>query len=138
MSRLQKRIIAFILIATVAFNTLLPFFAFYQGQTEPSQLAKLFGDKVLICTSDGFQWVSWEDLKSGKVPVKQHKQFFCPLCLIAASPISKILALGALVFVISRQLLTLLRFAPTACMASQTAWSLSHSRAPPSFHRAQQ
>ncbi|MFW0777651.1 MAG: hypothetical protein ACN2B6_08035 [Rickettsiales bacterium] len=131
MSKPQKRLAVLLLTFTIAFNTLLPFFAFYQGQTEPSQLAKLFGDKVLICTSDGFQWVSWEDLKSGKIPVEQHKQFFCPACVIAASPISKIFALGIFVFVISRQFLSLLRFAPTAYMAFQPLWSLSYSRAPP-------
>lgn len=80
----------FPILAAVALlvHTLLPFYAVYQLPAQPanaSRMAALFGEKVLICTADGFRWVRWEDLLSGKEKPKQHKQYQCPVCYVTAN-----------------------------------------------------
>lgn len=90
-----EKIKYFLVITLVAFlmNTLLPFFAVYnlpqavaseQEQSSAKEMASLFGEKVLICTSEGFKWVSGTDLQSGKEKPKPHPQYKCPLCYVAA------------------------------------------------------
>lgn len=85
----------FSLLTLIAFvmSVMLPFFAVYDVQqalaSQPSELSSeemssLFGEKVLICTSDGFKWVSWEDLQNGKEQPKPHPQYQCALCYVAA------------------------------------------------------
>ncbi len=85
----------FSLLTLVAFlmNVMLPFFVVYDvqqalasGSAESSseEMSSLFGEKVLICTSDGFKWVSWEDLQNGKEQPKPHPQYQCALCYVAA------------------------------------------------------
>ena len=86
----HKRIwLGLALALSVALNTLMPYFAHYGQEGPPSQLASIFGDKVLICSDGGFVWVKWSDLAGGKAPVKQHKEFFCPLCYVASSALAK-------------------------------------------------
>ena len=76
-------------IALFAFllNALLPFFAVYDvpaHQSAAKEISSLFGDKVLICSGDGFKWVKWEDLQSGKEQHTPPSHYKCPLCYVAA------------------------------------------------------
>ncbi len=82
------------LVTLVAFlmNAILPFFAVYNLTTDhraelgnSAEVSSLFGDKVLICTEDGFRWVSWEDIESGKENPEPHQEYKCPLCYVAAN-----------------------------------------------------
>ena len=87
--------------------TLLPFFAVYSNPSESKQLSSLFGEKVLICTSDGFKFVSWEDL-AGKDAPKPHNEIKCPLCYFAShgthyAPHSALLALAYDAYAITLQ-----------------------------------
>ena len=94
------------LAAAIAFSTLLPFFATYNDTATPSKLAAIFGEKVLICTGEGFAWVKWTDLLAGKTPVKQHKGYFCPLCYLAHGPMGKALLLAAGAIYLTRRRVT--------------------------------
>ncbi len=81
----RRRLASFFLLAFLL-HAVLPFFALYQlPQTGgPAQASSVFGDKILICTAEGFQWVAWEDLQSGKVRPEPHPDYKCPLCYLAA------------------------------------------------------
>jgi hypothetical protein len=74
------------LLTAIAFliNVMLPFYAVYNiPQASAKEASSLFGDKILICTADGFKWFSWQDLQSGKEQPKPHSQFKCPVCYVA-------------------------------------------------------
>lgn len=82
----KNRIIAIFATAAFLLHALLPFFAVYQVPTsqDAKNMASLFGDKVLLCTAEGFKLVSWKDLLNGKQEHKPHKQYQCALCYVAA------------------------------------------------------
>lgn len=84
--RKLNRFIPLFAIAALLVYTLLPFAAIYQVPLtqNTAKMASLFGDKVLLCTSDGFRLVSWDDIASGKFKQKEHKRYQCPLCQVAA------------------------------------------------------
>jgi hypothetical protein len=73
-----------ILLVTLAFlmNVMLPFFAVY-NITDSAKSA--FGDKILICTVEGFRWFDTNDIASGKQTPETHKDLKCPLCYAAHS-----------------------------------------------------
>lgn len=75
-------------LAAVAFlfQTLVPFFATYQVPQHASakEMASLFGDKVLLCTREGFRFVSWDDVINGQQP-EPSAQYECALCYVAAN-----------------------------------------------------
>lgn len=79
-----KKYISTLTLVAFLFSAFLPFFANYDLSSHPEQkLSALFGDKILICTADGFKWVSTADIEKGNIP-KQHKDIKCPVCFIAA------------------------------------------------------
>lgn len=93
-----KRLMSLFALFALALNTLLPFFTIYgtsqamATQFESSLLLKSntsLNDKILICTSSGFKWVSWKELQNGNIdgsekPLpKPHTKYQCPLCLLA-------------------------------------------------------
>ena len=85
------RFLGLVLAIALLFNTLLPFFATYSMTAPPSGPASVFGEKVLICTGQGFKLVNWKDLQAGKTPVGPHKSYVCPLCYIANSALGNVL-----------------------------------------------
>lgn len=72
--------------AALLLHMVLPFFATYQvpAQVAAKNMASIFGEKLLLCTSEGFRLVKWEDIVSGKEKPKTHTQYQCPLCYVAA------------------------------------------------------
>lgn len=80
-------------------NAVMPFFAVYDvasHQAFAKEISSLFGEKVLLCTADGFKWVKWEDLQSGKEkhnPASHHK---CPLCYLAAHGVKNLITPSAI------------------------------------------
>lgn len=78
-----RHLIARIALLALLLNAFIPFFATYHaGNVSPeTQEASLFGDKVLLCTAEGFKWVKIADMQNGKTP-RSHYQ--CPLCYLAA------------------------------------------------------
>ncbi len=96
--RRKHRGILLVTAAALLFQLLLPFFAVYRlpGSSGPRGLASLFGDKVIICTADGFRLASWDELAKGKNHPKPHEQYQCALCYVAAHGLNKLLAPGAI------------------------------------------
>lgn len=72
-------------LAVVAFlfQTLLPFYATYQVPQNPGaqEMSSIFGDKVLLCTRDGFKFVNWQEALKGQQ--QEHPQYECALCYVA-------------------------------------------------------
>lgn len=92
-----KKIFAVTILA-LAFNALMPFFAVYdipaagaEQQKLADSLPSVFGDKILICTGDGFKLISRSDLEHGKEPLNHNSHFKCPLCYIAANGMTHML-----------------------------------------------
>lgn len=90
---IKLRYFSFLTLFAFLMNVMLPFFAVYDVQqalasqsaeSSSEEMSSLFGEKVLICTSDGFKWVSWKDLQNGKEQPKPHPQYQCALCYVAA------------------------------------------------------
>lgn len=84
--KLRRKHIARIACLAFLLNALLPFFAVYDipHQSAAKEMSSLFGEKVLICTGDGFKLVTWADLESGKEKHNPSSHYKCPLCYVAA------------------------------------------------------
>ncbi len=132
---MQKNVLPTIAaVALIAFllNALLPFFAVYNLPSPPSvkQADALFGEKILICTGDGFKWVTWKELlKERRHQSASH--YKCPLCYLAAHGLKDFTQPPAIAFnaTISGGSASIMHsgafFRPTA------VWSPFASRAPP-------
>lgn len=86
------RHIANVTLTAFLLNAFLPFFAVYDTPKLPpaKEMSSLFGDKVLICTGDGFQWVTWEELqKQGSR--HESSRYKCGLCYLAAHGLKDLL-----------------------------------------------
>lgn len=127
----MKNVCGLVLAAMMALHMLLPFFATYTDKAPPSGLASIFGEKVLMCTSEGFVWVKLEDLLTGKAPVKPHTSYFCPLCFIANDVTGKLL-LAATGFYLVHAVLAGRNIRPHDSQKLRAdAHAVWHSRAPP-------
>jgi len=71
LARYKKSANTHIIIVVLILNTILPAFA----SADSSQL----GNKVLLCTSKGYQWVSIDSSHINQDSGKQHQQ--CVFCL---------------------------------------------------------
>ena len=120
---------------TAAFvvQLLVPFFAVYGVSASHVQAAlanpEMFGDKVLICTSNGFEYVSWESLAEDEnIRNSQHKNMKCPTCYVQA----KAMDVPQQLHVPSYDIPTAQRIAiiHDACVANNVARNL-HVRGPP-------
>lgn len=82
----HKRGIVYTMLLAFAFNLLLPFFASYslnsaQAASE-NELSGLIGDKVLLCTSTGYKWVSLSEFQDEEPAPETGKHYKCPLCYL--------------------------------------------------------
>lgn len=132
----------FSLLTFVAFlmNVMLPFFAVYNVQqtlasevTESSneKMSFLFGEKVLICTSDGFKWVSREDLQNGKEQPKPHPQYQCALCYVAVHGIKNAVPMQEIAIVYHQNIQYISYYFSDITTISQFAGRGFLTRAPP-------
>lgn len=144
MTKKTKKWLGLLLAIAFTFNALMPFFADYSQAHKSNplkayvsasmKLASVFGEKILICTENGFALVSIKDLLAGKIPVKPHKSFLCALCFIAANPISKLLLFAvALVFLLHRKTLRLFLVFRENTVRKYLMRSHASPRAPPAF-----
>ncbi len=78
--------LTYLLAASLLLQVLLPFFATYQlPQAQGvAQLSKVLGEKILICSGEGFRWAKWEDLVNEKTKPQPHTKYKCPTCYVAA------------------------------------------------------
>ncbi len=127
----RSRSIALLLAVAVVFSAMLPFFATYSEKAPTSGLASLFGEKVLICTSEGFKWAKWEDLQAGKAP-KSYKNYSCPLCYLADG-LGKMLLAGGLAISLARFSRLQTSFELRTEYAFLRHSRAAHPRAPPRF-----
>ncbi len=74
------RYLSAITLIAFLFNAMLPFFAVYDLDNAKASELSDPSQKILICTGEGFKWISLEDLQSGKESPKQNKDLKCPLC----------------------------------------------------------
>lgn len=97
---LKKRFLIALTAAALLLNALLPFYAAYDSETlaaklatkaETQELSALLGDKILICTGNGFKWVKRADLQNGEEQPAQHPRLKCPLCYLAVFGVKQIL-----------------------------------------------
>lgn len=144
MSRLRRRTAGFTYVArmtALAFllNVLLPFFAVYNvSRAEaaepypPSALSAMFGEKLLICTADGFKWVNAADLQNGKETPTPHPEFKCAACYVAAHGIKTPPAVGvAIPQHLAAIHVFIPHFSPPTAIRSTLFLHGRHSRAPP-------
>ena len=136
---LNKSIFVLALFA-LAGNVALPAFAASKKGAPPqtqtasqsaSNTAAFFG-KVLICTLEGYKWVSLEDLRTGNVPDTPHQGQNCPLCtangsgMLALTPIG-----GAYVVWAPLQTASYAGIPQAERRHSLTAANIKNPRAPP-------
>ena len=98
------RILSLLTMLAFIANVFVPFFAVYNipsaQAAEKSELSSFFGDKILICTSDGFKWVTWEELQNeeNEHPDPNQKHYECPLCYVSAHGVKDFLPVSAVSF----------------------------------------
>jgi len=84
--RRHKRSIVYIMLLAFVFNLLLPFFASYNLNSAQAasvdDLSALIGDKVLICTSTGYKWVTLSEWQDEEPVPESGKHYKCPLCFL--------------------------------------------------------
>jgi hypothetical protein len=82
----HKRSIVYTMLLAFVFNLLLPFFASYSLSSAQAasvnDLSALIGNKVLICTSTGYKWVTLSEWKDEEPAPESGKHYKCPLCYL--------------------------------------------------------
>ena len=82
----HKRSIVYTMLLAFVFNLLLPFFASYSLSSAQAasvdDLSALIGDKVLICTSSGYKWVTLSEWQYEEPAPESGKHYKCPLCYL--------------------------------------------------------
>jgi hypothetical protein len=73
------------LALALALSALLPFFAIYNPS---GHAVSAFGERILICSGDGFRWVKLSDLQNGREKPAPHSGDKCPLCYMARHGVS--------------------------------------------------
>jgi len=75
------------MLLAFVFNLLLPFFASYSlGSAQAASaddLSALIGDKVLLCTSTGYKWVSLGEFLGEEQAPETSDHYKCPLCYLS-------------------------------------------------------
>lgn len=132
---MKKKLIHLTLALLLAFNAVLPAYAsisIISHNLEQAQIAEFYGvdAKILICTADGFKYVSVADIQSGKVSQDSNK-LHCKLCLASIAQDkahdSELADLTAHVQKITRERLPLI----AVDSFPQEVKEQNHSRAPP-------
>lgn len=135
----RKRSLLLLTLFAFFVNILLPFAAVYNPSSAQAaqkiEKSALFGEKILICTADGFKWVTWEELeqKQGKHPGPGEKQHYeCPLCYIAAHATKDFLPATQVIFTytITEKQQARLNFSDDVLQSRFSAYAYQ-SRAPP-------
>ena len=128
----QRHLWRFVLFAFFL-NALLPFFAIYNttGLTANS-VKSAFGDRILICTGDGFRWIDRKDV-SKQVPHKPGTHAECALCYFASHGLKNIALLAGVLLAYALRI-SIAQAIVAALVISRTyRLHLRHSRAPPVF-----
>ncbi len=85
---MNLRFSAIVALLPYLFSILLPFFAAYHvPSAEAADNYFAVDGKILICTVDGFEWLSLDDLADGSIP-ESDEHLRCGLCLLTANGIA--------------------------------------------------
>jgi hypothetical protein len=71
-------------VAALLLAVMLPFFAVYDTSTVSDESASIFGDKILICTNSGLEWVTLADLADKEHNPETPSHVKCPVCFFAS------------------------------------------------------
>lgn len=122
------------------FNTMLPFLAIYdlsqlQASENSQAISPLLGNKVLICTSEGFKWVELKDLRDsaeepGEKP-EPHPQVKCALCYLSINGIKFTAPDAAVAPVYIPNFKYVTSYAPDIPLAGRLFVRAFRTRAPP-------
>ena len=129
----KKHLWRFVLLAFLL-NAVLPFFAVYDAaQLLPNRsVSALFGNRVLICTGDGFRWVT-RDKAAEQPPHHPASHYECALCFAAAHGLKNtLLPSGAALAFAARFIAAVTMIAATLSSITYAS-RCRHSRAPPSL-----
>ena len=82
----QKRSLLSLTLLAFLVSILLPFAAVYNPSAAEAAQSSVFGDRILICTIDGFKWVSLDELDGEQQGHDRSDQqaYECALCYISA------------------------------------------------------
>jgi len=132
----HRRSIVYTMLLAFVFNLLLSFFVPYslssaQASAEDS-LASLIGDKVLLCTLNGYKWVSLSELQAGESEPGTEPHFKCPLCFLQLDKPETIPSDYSVLASVSPSY-QFSRYSGTATESQKTIWLLfgRSSRGPP-------
>ena len=115
-------------------SILLPFAAVYNPSAAQASESSLFGDRILICTIDGFKWVSLDDVGTEQEDHgdSNQKEFECALCYVSAHATKDFLASVHDVFGYTPSKQQTLRFDIAGYMVEDRSGAYFYqSRAPP-------
>ena len=126
----QRHLWRFVLFAFLL-NALLPFFAVYNTTHLSASSAKnaLFGDRILICTGDGFRWIERSD--AGKQKPHNGTHYECALCFFAAHGLEKIALFAGILLAYALRVTMAQRIAANIAAYRIYRPQFRHSRAPP-------
>lgn len=129
----QGNVIPLLAALALLVQTLLPFFALYQppARMDAAQLASVFGEKILICSSQGFRFVTPEELAQSSQHEQTGPQYQCAVCYVSAhaqgiDPSAGVLAAASLSTPQAASLL-----APDLHVPDETGWRARLTRSPP-------
>lgn len=134
------RSFAFLTFVAFLMSVTLPFYVGYTtpqaaaAQTEVSSSTDgtlPFGDEILICTADGFKWVSWQDLQSGKEQQEPHTQYECPLCYVSTHGAKYTVSAQTIAITYHQNVEHTSFYVPNITMMSQFTGRGFRTRAPP-------
>jgi hypothetical protein len=76
--------IAFLVMIALLFGSFFSAFTISHEQISNlknlEQKISLFGEKVLICTANGYEWKTWKEIAQEKNSAKPHDGVKCKLC----------------------------------------------------------
>ncbi len=77
-----RHILSLSVVLLLLVQTLLPFFATYAVSLQGDKsIDSIFGDKILLCTAEGFRLVDISELDEHE---GESHEYQCPLCYVAA------------------------------------------------------
>lgn len=129
----RTQLFCYILALACLLQFTLPFHAVYAAPQYEAQASEsaLFGEKFLLCTSEGFKWVSWAELEESEHKPAEHQDYECGLC-VAASMFGKTIAASGNLDSAPTFTHTLFYvFADDTLLISKQASGSNYSRGPP-------
>jgi hypothetical protein len=126
---IKQHLWRFVLLAFVL-SSLLPFFAVYSMPSAATVKASLFSDRILICTEDGFRWITRSEASRQK-PHTPNNHYQCALCFVAAHGLKHLVLAAAILLAVLLQISAARVILVPAKLRATRHTHHRHSRAPP-------